>query len=221
MDNIFRLSEQMLEELDDELISSVYLEAGLRLELVHECCDIAIEHGVAIQHLLELERDISAIALFRMQFEAVVRAYWLLMVATNNEVQKFEVKNEAQLFQNIKILSVTEMITKLEGVKEIEHIVEMFKEFKFYSLKHLHSVVHTGRNSLIQKRAGLSDEFRITLIRQVNGFITMAAQILLRHAGKEKYLHYIHGKYGSCFQMQEDISAEEKQRIDSKFAKYQ
>src|SRR5690606_21517618 len=86
----------------------------------------------------------------------------------------------------IKIPTVVEMITKLENVVEIAHIVEMFKEFKFYSLKHLHSSVHTGRNSLIQKRAGLADEQRLVIIKQVNGFITMAAQILLRHAGKEK-----------------------------------
>ena len=55
------------------------------------------------------------------------------------------------------------------------------------------------------------------IVKQVNGFILMAAQILLRHAGKEKWIHGLHGKYRDCFLMQEDISVEEKQRIDAMY----
>lgn len=219
MSNIFRESEKMLEELGSVLSNSIFLEGGPRLDIVYQCCELSIEHGVAILSLLEIKRDISALALFRIQFEAVVRAYWLLMVASNQEIQKFELNNADDLLKNIKIPTAVEMITKLENVLEIAHIVEMFKEFKFYSLKHLHSIVHTGRNSLIQKRAGLADEQRLVIIKQVNGFITMAAQILLRHAGKEKYLHYIHAQYRNCFQMQSDITVEQKAEIDKRYKK--
>lgn len=75
----------------------------------------------------------------------------------------------------MKIPTAAEMIAKLENVVEIKHIVQMFKAFMFYSLKHLHSIVHTGLNSLIQRKAGLADAHRIIIVKQVNGFIIMAA----------------------------------------------
>lgn len=73
MSNIFRESEKMLVELGSELNNSIFLEGGPRLEIVYQCCELSIEHGVAILSLLEIKRDISALALFRIQFEAVVR----------------------------------------------------------------------------------------------------------------------------------------------------
>ena len=102
---------------------------------------------------------------------------------------------------------------------EIKQIVESFKAFKFYSLHHLHSIVHSGRNSLIQRKAGLAANQRLVIAKQVNGFIMMAAQILLRHAAKEKYIHYINEKYRHCFQMQLDITVEQKVEIDRKYNK--
>lgn len=65
----------------------------------------------------------------------------------------------------------------------------------------------------------MADEQRLAIIKQVNGFITMAAQILLRHAGKEKYLHHIHAQYRNCFQMQSDITVEQKAEIDKRYKK--
>ncbi|WP_425916638.1 DUF6988 family protein [Acinetobacter sp. TSRC1-2] len=217
MTNIFRDSDAMLDELNAELNNSIFLDSGLRLDLAYECCDLSIVHGVAILQLLKTNQDRSALALFRIQFESVVRAYWLLMVASNLEIQKFEIQSADELLQNVKLPTAAEMIVKLENVIEINHIVEMFKEFKFYSLKHLHSIVHSGRNSLIQKRIGLADSQRLVIVKQVNGFILIAAQILLRHAGKEKWIHSLHVKYRDCFLMQEDISVEDKQRIDAMY----
>jgi hypothetical protein len=62
-------------------------------------------------------------------------------------------------------------------VAEIKQIVESFKAFKFYLLHHLHSIVHSGRNSLIQRKAGLAVNQRLVIAKQANGFIMMAAQI--------------------------------------------
>ncbi|OTG89403.1 DUF6988 family protein [Acinetobacter sp. ANC 3813] len=219
MIDIFRNSEMMLSELNTELNHSIFMDGGLRLDLVYECCDLSIEHGQAILQLLETQHDISALALFRVQFEAVVRAYWLLNVATNAQVHEFEIRSEDELLKNVKTPTASGMISQLENVVEINHIVGQFKEFKFYSLQHLHSIVHTGRNSLIQRKAGVVNGVREVIVKQVNGFIVMAAQILLRHAGKEKYIHYIHQKFRQCFQMQSDISDEYKAAIDRRYKK--
>ncbi len=161
----------------------------------------------------------SALALFRIQFEAVVRAYWLLTVATNNDVLKIEISSIDDLFRNRKVPMVSEMIDKLSNVKEINHIVEQFKQFKFYSLNHLNSIVHTGGHSLIRKKVGLNERQIIVLIKQSNNFTTLAAQILLRHASKEKYIHQLHSKYRECFYMEDDVPFGEKERIDAMYNK--
>ena len=84
--DLFERSILMFDELQNELNDSEFIDGGIRLELVYECCQIAIEHGIAVKTLLKTSLITSALALFRVQFEAVVRAYWLLMAATNNEM---------------------------------------------------------------------------------------------------------------------------------------
>lgn len=213
--DVFEQSSLMIDELNRELDQSIFMDGGLRLNLVYKCCDLSIEHGIAVKALLKTELFTSALALFRIQFESVVRAYWLLMLASNQEVLNIQISTIDDLFKNKKLPMVSEMIEKLAHVKEIEHIAEQFKAFKFYSLNHLNSIVHTGGHSFIRNSVGLDQSQYFTVVKQTNNFTTMAAQILLRHAGKEKFIHQLHAKYRSCFQMEDDISAIEKARIDA------
>jgi len=105
----------------------------------------------------------------------------------------------------------------LKNIEEIKAITLQFEEFKFYSLKHLNSIVHTGKHSIIRNSVGLTQKQSLDVIKQSNGLVSMVAQILLCHAGKEKYIHYIHPKYRDCFQMHDDITLEEKQSIDARY----
>lgn len=219
MKDLHDLSIEMIDELYDVLDQSYFMDGGLRLDLVYQCCDLSIEHGIAVKSLLKDQLITSALALFRIQFESVVRAYWLLMVASNNKVLKLQVSSVEDLFKNQKIPMVSDMIEELAGVKEIVHIIEQFKQFKFYSMNHLNNIVHSGSHSLIRRKAGLDEKQRNIVMRQSNNFTTMAAQILLRHAGKEQYIHQLHEKYRECFHMDTDISVEEKARIDAMYIK--
>jgi hypothetical protein len=130
----------------------------MRLDLVYQCCDISIEHGIAVKTLLETGLYTSALALFRVQFESTVRAYWLLLSATNDQILKFKTTTVTELFKNEKLPMVSEMIEKLKNIKEIKLIALQFDEFKFYSLKHLNSLVHTGKHSFIRDAVGLNQK---------------------------------------------------------------
>jgi len=74
-----------------------------------------------------------------------------------------------------------------------------------------------GKHSIIRNSVSLTQKQSLDFIKQSNGFVSMAAQILLRHAGKEKWIHSLHIKYRDCFLMREDISVEDKQRIDAMY----
>lgn len=209
----------MVDELYTELQQSYFVDGGIRLDLVYQCCDLSIEHGIAVKKLLREQLITSALALFRIQFESVVRAYWLLMVASNNDVLKLQVSSIEDLFRNHRIPMVSGMIEELSGVNEIAYIVEQFKQFKYYSMNHLNNIVHSGSHSLIRRKVGLDEKQILIVIKQSNNFSTIAAQILLRHASKEKYIHHLYSKYRECFHMEEDVSVEEKERIDSMYRK--
>ncbi|NNH76124.1 hypothetical protein HLH17_00155 [Acinetobacter sp. ANC 5380] len=217
--NLYEKSSMMIEELNKQLDSSELIDGGLRLDLVYQCCEISIEHGIAVKTLLETELYTSALALFRVQFESTIRAYWLLLSATNNQILKFQTTSIADLFKNEKIPMVSEMIEKLKNIEEIRPMALQFEEFKFYSLKHLNLIVHTGKHSLVRSTFGLNEKQYSDVMKQSNGLTTMAGQILLRHSGKEKWIHILHAKYRDCFLMQKDISSEEKARIDAMYNK--
>ena len=217
--SLFKQSMEMIEELYQELECSSFIDGGVRLNLVHECCELAIEHGVAVKKLLEANLVASALGLFRVQFESVVRAYWLLMVASNNDVLELQVTSISDLFKNNKIPMASAMIDALSRVVEIKHIVEHFRQFKLYSMNHLNSIVHSGSHSIIRRRAGVNIKQHNDVMKQTNNLTLMVAQILLRHANKEQYMHHLNHKYRECFLMEEDISSEEKGKIDAMYKK--
>jgi ABC-type microcin C transport system permease subunit YejB len=72
---------------------------------------------------------------------------------------------------------------------------------------------------IIQMKAGLAVNQRLAIAKQANGFIMIGAQIFLRHAAKEKNIHYVNKKYRDCFQMQSDMIVEQKAEIDCKYNK--
>ena len=217
--HLFDKSMEMINELYSELEQSHFIDGGIRLDLVYQCCDLSIEHGIAVKTLLKDQLITSALALFRIQFESVVRAYWLLMVASNNDVLKLQVPSIEDLFKYHKIPMVSAMIDELSHVVEINHIVEQFKQFKFYSMNHLNNIVHSGSHSIIRRQVGLDDKQIAVVMKQTNNFTTMAAQILLRHGSKEKYIHQLHSKHRDCFLMEEDVSLEEKDKVDAMYKK--
>ena len=84
--DLFEQSLLMMDELNRELENSELMDGLIRLDLVYQCCYISMEHGVAVQSLLKEKLYTSALALFRIQFESVVRAYWILFAATDEQV---------------------------------------------------------------------------------------------------------------------------------------
>ena len=91
--NVFLRSQQIFEELFNELESLSLLDAGVRSDLSYQCCGIALQHSIAFKVLLEQQLDNSALVILRTQFEAVVRAYWILLCASPKKI--LELKNQS------------------------------------------------------------------------------------------------------------------------------
>jgi len=222
-EKLFELSTQMIMELKQEIIESGVLDCGPRLELVEQCIYISFEHGIGVNGLLAIGLPTQAMVLLRSQFEAVVRAYWLLFIASNHQISKlnFSYTFEEQ-FESDTCPMINDMLEKLSNANlPAQPVIDHLCAFKKYHLKQLNSLVHTGKQSFTRDVMGYTDEMLITLMRQSNNLITVASQILLKHTvpDKQKLIHHLINKYRPCFFLDEDVDPAVKERVEKYFAK--
>ncbi|TCB54723.1 DUF6988 family protein [Acinetobacter terrestris] len=178
--DLFEQSFLMMDELNRELENSKLMDGVIRLDLVYQCCYISMEHSVAVKSLLKAKLYTSALALFRIQFESLVRAYWILFAATDEQVIELGRLDSIEQFtlkehKSIGRFTATPMIEALKEIQEIKHIVSQLEEFKLFSLDYLNSIVHSGKQTFLRHTFGLSDEHKKMIIKQSNNLTMMVA----------------------------------------------
>ena len=218
-EKLFEASLNMIGELQNEIINSDVMDCGPRLELVEQCIYISFEHGMGVNTLLVAGLPTQAMILLRSQFEAVVRAYWLLYTASNHQVLKlsFSYTLEEQ-FERDTCLGLRKMLDQLVKANlEAKPAIDHLCLFEKYHLNQLNSLVHTGKQSFTRDVMGFEDEMLLTLMRQSNNLITVAAQIMLKHTipDKQKFIHILIEKYRPCFYLDEDVDPAVKERVES------
>ncbi|ENU92080.1 MULTISPECIES: DUF6988 family protein [Acinetobacter] len=200
---LFTESLKMLQEIKYEISKSNLMDCGPRLELVEQCINISIEHSIGVNLLLSTDLTMQGMVLLRAQFEAVVRAYWLMFIAENSEISvlNFSWTLEEQ-YLNPKIPMAHDMLELLLKANLDAHgIILQLKEFKEINLKVLHSFVHTGKHAFTRQQIGFDENLVIQLMRISNNLTSTAAQLLLYHSvpNNQKFISSITYKYKSCF----------------------
>ena len=211
----------MSAELQHEIIKSDVLNCGPRLELVKQCIYISFEHGVGVNRLLSMGLPIQAMVLLRAQYEAVVRAYWLLFIASNYQISKLKFSwTFEEQFENDTCPMLSEMLEKLIKADLLAKLViQHLSDFKKYHLKQLNSFVHTRKQSFTRDIMSFKGEMLLMLMRQSNNLITIAAQIMLKHTvpNKQKVIHYLIEKYRQCFYLDVDVDLAVRARVEKYF----
>ena len=159
-----------------------------RSEAALAALSASFEHAAALRLLMAAALGSSATSLMRLQYEALVRAMWILWAASDRWIEQLGrllSKESEQATKNLPLVS--EMLEKLR--KRVGHSVpamayEMVAHFRDASWGTLNSYVHGGIHAL--RRAG--DGFPVYLAGQVvrssNGLITMAAMLVV-HAARD------------------------------------
>ncbi len=191
-------------ELEKELVYFLSLqpcEDSDRLLSSKTMCGISFEHAESAKFLIASGNFTSGIGLIRLQYESLVRAMWLLYVASDTAVSKLtpELTTESVHKAN-KIPMLSEMLVKLEG-KAPQEALDMLLEFKEYSWKPLSSFIHGGIHPINRHSKG----YPVKLIRQVlktsNGISIMVGMLLviLHDGGQQKgKITLIQKKYSDC-----------------------
>ncbi|BEE13393.1 hypothetical protein VAWG004_18960 [Aeromonas veronii] len=180
-------------ELEKKLLEFLVLppfDDSQRIMVSRVMCSIAFEHAESAKMLISAGNLTSATGLVRLQYEALVRAMWLLYAATDTDVLKLtseltqETANKANKANKLPMLS--EMLEKLQG-KSPQEPLDMLREFKEYSWKPLSSFIHGGLHAIHRHSKGYPLPLLEQMVRISNGVSLMVGMLLvILHGGGEQ-----------------------------------
>ena len=156
-----------------------------RVEAACRACEVSIEHGRSLRLLISVDNRATAAAVLRLQFEATVRAIWLLYSATEAQVQSIQAAPGDMSDKDASdVPMVGKMIKELDGTAP-PMAFEMASGFKQVLGAALNSHVHTGSHVLQRHARGFSPRMLARLVQHSNGLFTMAAMLLANVAGDD------------------------------------
>lgn len=178
-------------ELEDKLLEFIRLppyDESMRIQSSRIMCSIAFEHAESAKILIASGNLTSATGLVRLQFEALVRAMWLLYAASDEAVAKLSAKLTAESAQkaNNNLPMLSEMLKKLEG-KAPQEPLDMLLEFKEYSWKALSSFVHGGIHAIHRHSKGYPVQLLSQMLKISNGVSLMVGMLaVIIHGGGQQ-----------------------------------
>jgi hypothetical protein len=180
-------------EAFEEAITVCFPGAGLVLaiadqkhELVATASTLSIEHASVLRAAFVVSAPNSGAAVLRIQYEALLRAAWLLYAASPDHIAKLARSLDLEAEQAAKNLpGSTEM---LEAVvkKAPLGLSAPIVEFNQYSRHALNSFVHSGIHPLRRAREGFPLEIATTIVRISNGLMHIAYRMLASLSGSQR-----------------------------------
>lgn len=177
-------------ELETKLLEFLALAPFDNLERIiasRVMCSIAFEHAESTKMLISTGNLTSATGIVRLQYEALVRAVWLLYAASDTAVSKLtsELTHETADRAN-RLPMLSEMLEKLPG-KAPKELLDMLLEFKEYSWKPLSSFIHGGIHAIHRHSKGYPIPLLEQMVRISNGLSVMVGMLLIiLHGGSEQ-----------------------------------
>jgi len=142
-------------------------------------CNVVYDHARSVKILTAAGNYTSAFGLYRLQYEALVRAFWLMFAASDQWVSTLmtDVTPEGEKKAN-NLPSASEMVAALEG-KAPEVAVTMLLDFKAQVWKLLCSFVHGGFHALHRQGGGYPPILVSQVLKGSNGLCVMAGNVLV------------------------------------------
>lgn len=177
---ILKRSEELDAALLELLGADLYqlYEPSPRLTASAAACSVSWDHGRGLRVLMGGPLPTPAIALMRLQYEALLRAVWLLYAASDTEVSKLSAPLTAEAEKaNAKIPMLANMLNAIEG-KAPAAATSMLKAFKDIQAGALNSFVHGGIHALHRQSHGYPEHLLVQVIQSSNGLLTMCSMTL-------------------------------------------
>jgi hypothetical protein len=174
-----RFSEHLASLLDQRPLTVVeHLPAA-------SAATVSLEHAGSVRLLFAAGAPHSACALFRVQYEALLRAAWLLYAAPEAAAVKLDAPLQAGSQQAARnVAGARTMLEQLQKAMEANPaligLVQPLVAIREASWDAMNSFVHAGLHPLARKREGFPRELAANVVRQSNAIQHMAARLLAR-----------------------------------------
>nr|WP_230597897.1 hypothetical protein [Xanthomonas vasicola] len=128
----------------------------------------------------------------RAQFEALVRAVWVLYSASDTEVACLQ-EELTPTSESVaaRLPMASKMLLALEAVTQAADPLHAFVEFKKYSWAALNSFVHAGAHALHRLRTGFPLELVEVVVKQSNALVVMTHMQLAITTGSQDAVHWV------------------------------
>ncbi len=197
LDDLLDQSAAFDRDLHD-LLTDAENNGSPRSILLVSMCDLVFEHGRSVQMLVERGHLASAIALLRVQLDAIIRIVWIHYAATDDWVQSVVALQPGGLSKDpTNALSVNDMLRGIQAKAPAE-LHRQLAEFKTAAWPALNSYIHSGIWPVVQRMRGNEIEGAIQTLKNSNGLSGMSAMMVAMHTGNRqntigvKLLHLRH-----------------------------
>lgn len=198
-------------EAFEEVILACFTEAGFVLavanqqhELVATACTLCIEHASVLRAAFSVAAPNSGAAVLRLQYEALLRAAWLLYAASPSHIEKLARALDLEAEQAAKNLPGHMEMLEAVVKKAPEGLAAPIAEFNQYSRHALNSFVHSGIHPLRRAREGFPLEMASTLVRFSNGLMHFAYRMLASLSGSQRRMDrvtHLYKEFTDCVPM--------------------
>lgn len=143
-------------------------------------CRLAIDHGNG-QRLLVLTGHVTtALALVRVQYEAMIRAVWMLHGASDEWLTRFLTpKASGDQSETVIGPAIDSMLNTLD-TKVPAPYAKMLRELKTATWGPMNSFVHGGIHAVVNTLVEAEPKRLVSLLRNANGMSLMSAQTFMQ-----------------------------------------
>jgi len=149
-----------------------------RLTVTRTVCSISLEYANSARLLIEAGNFTSAIGLMRLQYEAIVRAVWLLYAASDTAVSKLAVELTPESEQKASNMPILSLMLKQINDKAPKPATQMLNEFKGVSGKAMNSFVHCGMHAVNRHDSGYPVHLIVQILQNSNALSIMSGMLL-------------------------------------------
>ena len=178
-----------------QLTNEPLAENSPRFKAVDSLTLISIEHAASLRFLIaKANCCTSSFALFRLQYEALVKALWSFYMATDEHLDLIvgDLSTERADENGKKLPPISKMLKQLEEANTPAHetILQLI-QFKDTSWNALNSFVHSGLHAVKRNMNGYPKELIFSVVRQSNNLMYIAAYLLAILSGSEEALEHV------------------------------
>ena len=173
-----------------------------KLSICASACLLSLEHASSLRILFAANAPHSATGLLRLQYEALLRAAWVLYAASDLQLAKLTTQldiNSEQAANNLP--GPADMLKALEA-KAPSGLIQPLNEFKTVAMKGLNSFVHGGIHPLTRIKEGFPEVLALQLVRNSNGLMHFGYRMLANLSGSQALMNqmtHLYGTFADCF----------------------